>query len=84
MLMLSLSLCRYYLLCDSNRSCFVLSIYGVRTDVVRTAAEVLFHLLILSFSKVEINFPFLDKCQGWQISYMVPSFSSLIKFHLYA
>ncbi|XP_028185992.1 tetratricopeptide repeat protein 5-like isoform X1 [Glycine soja] len=25
----------YYLLCDSNRSCFVLSIYGVRTDVIK-------------------------------------------------
>ncbi|KAL9317206.1 hypothetical protein ACSQ67_013723 [Phaseolus vulgaris] len=47
---------RYYLLCDSNQSCFVLSIYGVRTDVVRTAAEVLFQFLVLSFSKVEIHF----------------------------
>nr|XP_007143002.1 hypothetical protein PHAVU_007G035400g [Phaseolus vulgaris]ESW14996.1 hypothetical protein PHAVU_007G035400g [Phaseolus vulgaris] len=46
----------YYLLCDSNQSCFVLSIYGVRTDVVRTAAEVLFQFLVLSFSKVEIHF----------------------------
>ncbi|KAK7357704.1 hypothetical protein VNO80_16999 [Phaseolus coccineus] len=25
----------YYLLCDSNQSCFVLSIYGVRTDVIK-------------------------------------------------
>jgi len=28
----------------------------VRTDVVRTAAEVLFQFLVLSFSKVEIHF----------------------------
>ncbi|RDY01667.1 Tetratricopeptide repeat protein 5 [Mucuna pruriens] len=25
----------YYLLCDSNQSCFVLSVYGVRTDVIK-------------------------------------------------
>ncbi|XP_014511109.1 tetratricopeptide repeat protein 5 [Vigna radiata var. radiata] len=25
----------YYLLCDSNHSCFVVSIYGVRTDVIK-------------------------------------------------
>ncbi|CAJ1977442.1 unnamed protein product [Sphenostylis stenocarpa] len=25
----------YYLLCDSNQSCFVVSIYGVRTDVIK-------------------------------------------------
>jgi tetratricopeptide (TPR) repeat protein len=31
----------YYLLCDSNQTCFVLSVYGVRQDVVRIAGEVL-------------------------------------------
>jgi hypothetical protein len=25
----------YYLLCDSNQTCFVLSVYGVRHDVIK-------------------------------------------------
>lgn len=66
-----LSLCRYYLLCDSNQSCFVLSVYGVHTDVVRLSAEILCHfLLLLSFSKVDIHLSLLD--QGWQTSCMFP------------
>lgn len=44
-----LSFCRYYLLCDSNQTCFVLSIYGVRQDVVRIAVEVLWHFSCFFF-----------------------------------
>ena len=29
-------LCRYYVACDSNQMCFVLSVYGLQDNVVRT------------------------------------------------
>ncbi|XP_061365039.1 uncharacterized protein LOC133308433 isoform X2 [Gastrolobium bilobum] len=51
----------YYLLCDSNQSCFVLSVYGVRDDVIKegdqlTLLDPYFHDVDLSWKEKHYQF----------------------------
>ncbi|GMJ03307.1 hypothetical protein HRI_003999900 [Hibiscus trionum] len=48
----------YYLVCDSNQSCFVLSVYGIRNDAIKEGDQ----LTLLEPHFRQVNFSWKGKC----------------------
>ena len=68
--------CRYYLLCDSNQICFILSVYGIHSDTVRLTVEVSINI----FFPLEKGF-FLFLGGGGGLGYEAP-FYLMSLFHI--
>lgn len=77
-------LCRYYLICDSSKICFVLSVYGVRYDAVRVSLSFAFlsnYFLVFINKKIleELSFLFFSSDKGCMWNRVKPThFFSLI------